>query len=150
MHISGADIINVINYIINHWQTIGAYSLGGVSLATIAHKVERGRGNLSLQKLGYIIVALGSVIGVLAQFALHAHASAANWHVLPANLGFLSSVSLFAHKFLVSDSFEAVASKLSSFSRDVKALEAVEQQLQAQSPAAVSADAVPADNQFVG
>jgi hypothetical protein len=141
------DIYNAARYIIDNWSTIGAYSLGGVSLATIAHKVERGRGNLSLQKLGYTIVGLGSLAAVLAQFALHAHSAGANWHVIPQNLGFLAGPALFLHKFVVSDGFEALAEKLGKFSEALQAIEAQEQQLEA---AAQATQPAPTDNQFVG
>lgn len=152
MAVSSNEVLHAAQYVINNWQTIGAYSVGGVSIATAAHKVERGRGNLSLQKLGYSIVALGSVAGVLANFVLHAHTLGANWHVIPKNLGYLAGPTLFMHKFIVSDSFEAIAGKLSRFSNDIKSLESLEKQAQSpvQPSAARTTITPPNDNQFVG
>lgn len=149
MHLSLSEILNAVKYLADNWTTIGAYSAGGVSVATLAHAVERKYGNLSLQKLGYTIVALGSLLAVLAQFALHAHQAGATWHVLPQNFGFLAGPALFLHKFVVSDGFEALAGKLSSISNKIQQAETILGELEGKQP--LPAEITPPnDNQFIG
>jgi len=89
-----------VSFVINNWTTIGAYTIGGTSVATVVHKVESTRGYKDFQKYGLVLLGLLSAAVVLGNYIIQAHVQ--NPDVLPKNFAFLLTAAIFIHKFAIS------------------------------------------------
>lgn len=134
---------HALTYVINNWTTIGAYTIGGTSVATVVHKVESTRGYKDFQKYGLALLGLLSAAVVLGNYIIQAHVQ--NPDVLPKNFAFLLTAAIFLHKFAVSPlgakitSVKANSSTLSAFKTAV----ADYKQLKATAKTATEAPAQP-------
>lgn len=112
-------------YVDAHWSTIGAYSLGGLSVSVVFQLLKK---KLKLDKVDTyklfkviqldastyigILFTIFTFAGTLANYALNVNSMSPT--AIPNNFIWLTGVALFLHNLIVSPAFKWIANKVAT------------------------------------
>lgn len=112
-------------YVDAHWTTIGAYTVGGLSLSVVFQVLKK---KLKLDKVDTyklfkviqldastyigILFTIFTLAGTLANYVLNVNSMSPT--AIPKNFAWLTLVALFLHNVVVSPAFKWIANKVST------------------------------------